>query len=178
MDILYEMQIPLTIAYCPESSVYRRWHPEQGRVSPFRKEVRASRTLTKVLGRVHHQDSKGVDRAPSPIISEGSAGSGRSQGFRAQSRSHAQSITLHRSWQSGSAPSWATNDGRGSSSESEPSHEEEDAPHEDEYAEVHEDDVEVLSNGQAGSDGDEGLGCSPTQNTLSGVSHIFGARGD
>ena len=34
MDILYQTQIPLTIAYCPDSSVYRRWHSEQGRVSP------------------------------------------------------------------------------------------------------------------------------------------------
>ena len=75
MDISYEMQIPLTIAYCLESSVYRRWHPEQGGVSPFHKEVRASQTLTKVLGVVHHQDSKGADRAPSPTASEGSAGS-------------------------------------------------------------------------------------------------------
>ena len=37
MDVLYETQIPLIIAYCLESSVYRRWHPEQGRVSPFSK---------------------------------------------------------------------------------------------------------------------------------------------
>ena len=42
MDISYEMQIQLTIAYCLESSVYRRWHPKQGGVSPFHKEVRAS----------------------------------------------------------------------------------------------------------------------------------------
>ena len=26
MDVSYQTQIPLTIAYCPESSVYRRWH--------------------------------------------------------------------------------------------------------------------------------------------------------
>ena len=78
MDVSYEMQIPLTIAYCPESSVYRRWHPKQGGVSPFCKEVRASRTLTKVLAGIHCQDSEGVDRAPSPTISEGSVGSGRS----------------------------------------------------------------------------------------------------
>ena len=83
MDISYEMQIPLTIAYCLESSVYRRWHPKQGGVSPFRKEVRASRTLTKVLGGVHHQDSEGADRPPSPAASEGSVGSGGSQCSRA-----------------------------------------------------------------------------------------------
>ena len=28
VDILFQTQIPLTIAYCPESSIYRRWHPE------------------------------------------------------------------------------------------------------------------------------------------------------
>ena len=44
------MQIPLTIAYCLESSVYRRWQPEQGGVSPLHKEIRVSHTLSKVLG--------------------------------------------------------------------------------------------------------------------------------
>ena len=34
MDISYQTQILLTIAYCLESSVYRRWHSKQGRVSP------------------------------------------------------------------------------------------------------------------------------------------------
>ena len=78
MDVSYKMQIPLTIAYCLESSVYRRWHPKQGGVSPFHKEVRASWTLTKVLHREHHQDSEGADCAPSPATSERSAGSGGS----------------------------------------------------------------------------------------------------
>ena len=76
VDVSYQMQIPLTIAYCPESSVYRRWHSEQGGVSPLRKEVRASWTLTKVLGGIHYQESEGVDRAPSPAISKGFVGSG------------------------------------------------------------------------------------------------------
>ena len=76
VDILYLMQIPLTIAYCLESSVYRRWHPEQGRVSTLHKEIRASQTLTKVLGYVNCQESEGVDRAPPPTISKGSAGLG------------------------------------------------------------------------------------------------------
>ena len=31
IDILFQTQIPLTITYCPESSIYRRWHPEQGK---------------------------------------------------------------------------------------------------------------------------------------------------
>ena len=89
VDVSYETQIPLTIAYCPESLVYRRWHPKQGGVSPFHKEVRALQTLTKVLGGVHCQDSEGADHAPSPATSEGSTGSGRSQGSRAHSCSHA-----------------------------------------------------------------------------------------
>ena len=78
MDVSHETQILLTIAYCLESLVYRRWHPEQGGVSPFHKEVRASRTLTKVLGGVHCQDSEGADHTPFPAISEGSVGSGGS----------------------------------------------------------------------------------------------------
>ena len=176
VDVSYEMQIPLTIAYCPESSVYRRWHPEQGGVSPFCKEVRASRTLTKVLGGAHCQDSEGADCAPSPATSEGSAGSGRSRDSRAQLRSRSQSITSHHSQQSGSAQSWTTKDDKESSSRSKPSHTEEDAPHNDEYTEISGGDAEVLSDGQVAPDGDEGPGCSPIRNTLSGVSHIFGAH--
>ena len=84
IDVLYETQIPLIIAYCPESSVYRRWHAKHGGVSPFRKKVRASQTLTKVLGGMHHQDSEGADRAPSPTASEGSVGSNGSRGSRAR----------------------------------------------------------------------------------------------
>ena len=76
MDVSYQMEIPLTIAYCLESSVYRRWHSKQGGVSPLCKEVRTFRTLTKVLGGVHHQESEGVDCAPSPTISKGAVGSG------------------------------------------------------------------------------------------------------
>ena len=97
VDVLYHTQILLTIAYCLESLVYRRWHPKKGRVSPLRKEVRASQTLTKVLGGVYHQESEGADLAPSPAISKGSVGSGGPQGSRAQSHSHTQSITSHHS---------------------------------------------------------------------------------
>ena len=42
VDVSYKTQIPLIIAYCPESSIYRRWDADHGRVSPFRKEVQAS----------------------------------------------------------------------------------------------------------------------------------------
>ena len=76
VDISFQKQIPLIIAYCPESSVYRRWCPEQGGVSPLHKEVRASRTLTKVLGGVTCSQSEGVDRPPSPAVSDNSAGLG------------------------------------------------------------------------------------------------------
>ena len=176
VDVSYNMQILLTITYCPESSVYRRWHLEQGGVSPFSKEVRALQTLTKVLSGAHHQDSEGADRTPSPAASEGSAGSGRSRDSQAQSRSHSQSITSHHNWRSGSTQSWTTKDNKESSSRSEPSHAEEDAPQEDEYMEICGGDAEVLSNSQVASDGDEGPGCSPTRNTLFGVSHIFGAH--
>ena len=74
IDILFQTQIPLTIAYCPESSVYRRWCPEQGSVSPLCKEIRASRTLSKVLGRVTHQPSESVGHPPSPAPSDHSCG--------------------------------------------------------------------------------------------------------
>ena len=95
VGISYETQIQLIIAYCPKSLVYRRWHPKQGGVCPFHKEVRASRSLTKVLGGVHHQDSEGAEHAPSPAVSDGSAGPDRLQGVRARSCSCAQSITSH-----------------------------------------------------------------------------------
>ena len=39
IDILFHLQIPLTIAYCPESSIYRKWHPKQGGVLPLCKEI-------------------------------------------------------------------------------------------------------------------------------------------
>ena len=97
MDVSFQMQIPLTITYCLESSIYRRWHSKQGGVSPLHKEVRASRTLIKVLGGVTHQGSEGADHPLSPANSEGSVGSGRLQGSRAQSCSCAQIITSHSS---------------------------------------------------------------------------------
>ena len=93
IDISFQTQIPLTITYCPESSIYRRWHPEQGSVSPLHKEVRASQTLSKVLGRVTRQPSEGMDHPPSPAASDNSAESSGSQGSRRQSLSHALSIT-------------------------------------------------------------------------------------
>ena len=85
-------------------------------------------------------------------------------------------MTSHCSRRSGSTQSQATKDDKESSSGSEPSHMEEDAPHNNEYTEISGGDAEVLSDSQVASDGDEGPGCSPIRNTLSGVSHIFGAH--
>ena len=68
------------------SSVYGRWHSKQGGVSPLCKEVRASWTLTKVLGWVHCQESEGVEHAPSPAVSKGSVGLG---GHETPSLNHA-----------------------------------------------------------------------------------------
>ena len=82
IDISFHMQIPLTIAYCPESSFYRRWCQEQGNVSSLRKEIWAFHTLSKVLGGVTHQPSESVGGPPSPAPSDHSAGSGRSPGSR------------------------------------------------------------------------------------------------
>ena len=93
IDISFHTQIPLTITYCLESSVYRRWCLEQGGVSPLCKEIRASRTLSKVLGGVTHQPSESAGGSPSPTPFDHSTGSGGSPGSRHQSCSHARSIT-------------------------------------------------------------------------------------
>ena len=89
IDISFQTQIPLTIAYCPESSIYRKWHPEQGGVSPLHKEIRASSTLSKVLGMITHQPSKGGAHPVSPAPSDHSTESGGSPGSRCQSCSRA-----------------------------------------------------------------------------------------
>ena len=133
IDISFQTQIPLTITYCPESSIYRRWCPEQGGVSPLCKEVRASRMLSKVLGRVTHQPSEGADHSLSLAPSDNSTGSDGSWGPQHRSCSHAQSITPAHSQQLGSVGlvaghhsvrSHTTEDSRVSGSESELSHNE------------------------------------------------------
>ena len=78
IDILFHMPIPLTIASCLESSIYRKWHPKQGSVLPLCKEIRASHILSKVLGRVTHQPSESTERSPSPTPLDHSVGSGGS----------------------------------------------------------------------------------------------------
>ena len=125
---------------------------------------------------MHRQNSKGADHAPSPATSEGSMGLNGSRGSRARLHSHSRSITLRRSRWLGSAHSQPTKDDKESSSGSKPSHVEEDAPHKDEYVEIREGDGDILSDRQAASDGNDGLGHSPPWNTLSGVSHIFGTH--
>ena len=178
VDISFQTQIPLTIAYCLESSIYRRWCPKQGGVSPLHKEVRASWTLSKVLGGASHQPSEGVDCPPSPAVSGNSVRSGRLQGSRDQSCSHAQSIASSRSLQSGSAHFQVTDSSRESISESELSHKEEDAPHEDESTKASKGEVEVLSDDQVASNSEEGQGHPQIQDTLTGVSQVFSTHKD
>ena len=93
IDISFHMQIPLTIAYCPESSIYRKWHPKQGSVLPLHKEIRASHTLSKVLGGVTHQPRESLGSLPSPTPSDYSVGPDGSQGSGHQTHSWAWSIT-------------------------------------------------------------------------------------
>ena len=89
IDISFHTQIPFTITYCPESTIYRKWHPEQGNISPLCKEIRVSGTLSKVLGRVTHQPSESTGRPPSLTSSDHSMGSGGSQGSGHRACSHA-----------------------------------------------------------------------------------------
>ena len=141
---------------------------------PLCKEVRASQTLTKVLGRVTCQPSEGVDHPPSAAVCNNSAGSGGPRGSRDRSCSCARSIASHRSRRSGSAWSQVTDDGQERSSESKLSQKEGDTPCEDEDVEADKGEVEVLRDGQVVSDGEEGQGHPQIQNTLTGVSHVFG----
>ena len=89
IDISFHIQIPLTITYCPESSIYRKWHPEQGSISPLHKEIRASHTLSKILGGVTHQPSESAGRPPFPTPSDHSMGSSGSPGSRPRAHSWA-----------------------------------------------------------------------------------------
>ena len=59
VNISFQAPIPLTLAYCPESMVYQKWHPEQGGIAPLHKEIRVAQTLSKVLGGIAEQLSKG-----------------------------------------------------------------------------------------------------------------------
>ena len=53
VNISFQAPMPLTLAYCPESTVYRKWYPEQGGISLLPKEVRVAHTLSKALGSIY-----------------------------------------------------------------------------------------------------------------------------
>ena len=187
IDISFQTQMPLTIAYCLESSIYRRWCPEQGGVSPLHKEIRASHTLSKVLGGVTHQPSESVGHPPSPAASDYYMGSGGSPGSRHQSHSCAQSITPALSRQSGSVGSvtgchsicsHATEDGEVLSSESESSHNKGDGTKEDDNIKEDKGRIKTSSDGQVASDGEEWQEHPHTQDTLIGISQVFGEHED
>ena len=72
----------------------------------------------------------------------------------------------------------ATEGGEESSSESELSHNEEDTNSEDENAEADKGGAETSSDGQVASDGKEGQVHPQTQDTLTGVSQVFGTHED
>ena len=109
------------------------------------------------------------------------------QGSRHQSRSHAQSITPAQSWRSGlvssvaghhSVCSHVTEGGKVSRSESKLSHNEEDITGEDENTKADKSGVKTSSNSQVASDGEEGQECPHTQDTLTGISQVFGTHKD
>ena len=65
-----------------------------------------------------------------------------------------------------------------SSSESESSHDEGDGAEEDGNAKEDKGRIETSSDGQVASDGKEGQECPHTQDTLTGVSQVFGEHED
>ena len=141
-------------------------------------------TLSKVLGGVTHQPSEGVDCPPSPTPSDHSAGSGGSWGSRHRSDSCARSITPAHSWRSASVGSAAghhsvcshATDGKVLSSESKPSHDEGDSAGEDDNAKEDKGGIKTSSDGQVASDGKEGQEHPHTQDTLAGISQVFGGH--
>ena len=74
--------------------------------------------------------------------------------------------------------SHATEGGQESSSKSELSHDDEDAPHEDENTKADKGEAETSSDGQVASNGEEGQEHPQTQDTLTGISQVFGTHGD
>ena len=187
IDILFHTQIPLTITYHPESSVYRKWHPEQGGVSPLHKEIRASCTLSKVLGEVTHQPSESVGGSPSPTPSDNSAGSSGSLGSRCWAHSQVQSVTPACSQQPGSAGSvagchsahsQATKNGEVSSSESDSSQGKVVGAEEEDNTEEGKGGIKTSSDEQEASDGEDQQEPPHTQDTLTGVSQLFGEHED
>ena len=74
--------------------------------------------------------------------------------------------------------SHATKDGKVCSSESELSHDEEDVAGEDENTKADKGGVKTSSDGQVASDGKEGQEHPQTQDTLTGISQVFGRHED
>ena len=74
--------------------------------------------------------------------------------------------------------SHATEGSEVSSSESELSHDEEDIAGEDENTEADKGGVKTSSDSQVASDGEEGQECPHTQDTLTGISQVFGTHED
>ena len=77
-----------------------------------------------------------------------------------------------------SVHSHATEDGEVSSSEPESSHNEGDDTEEDDNAKEDKGGIETSSDGQVVSNGEEGQECPNTQDTLNGVSQVFGEHED
>ena len=77
-----------------------------------------------------------------------------------------------------SVHSHATEGGEESSSKSKLSHNEEDTTSEDKNAEVDKGGAETSSNGQVASDGEEGQVHPQTEDTLTGISQVFGTHED
>ena len=77
-----------------------------------------------------------------------------------------------------SVHSHATEDGEVSSCESEPSHNEGDGAGEDDNAKEDKGRIETSSDGQVASDGKDGQEHPHTQDTLTGISQVFGGHKD
>ena len=74
--------------------------------------------------------------------------------------------------------SHATEDGEVSSIESKSSHDKGDSTEEDDNAKEDKGGIETSSDGQVASDGEEGQECPHTQDTLTGISQVFGEHED
>ena len=77
-----------------------------------------------------------------------------------------------------SVHSHATEGGEVPSSKFELSHDKEDVTGEDENAKADKGGAETSSDGQVASDGEEGQECPQTQDTLTGISQVFGGHED
>ena len=93
VKISFQAPVPLSLAYYPESMVYKKWHTEQGGISLLRKEIRVAHTLSKVLGGIARQLSKGERCSASPAGSDSSASSGGMWVSHHRSHSYSASVS-------------------------------------------------------------------------------------